>query len=189
MKTKESMPPYDSVIGKRFTYLTITSEIESVKKGKEKPARKMVWCQCDCGSVKQIRMTALTSRTTKACGYCDLATHGTSGESHHLWKGGVRFNQFGYVLLAKSIAKKRYPNSILSNKSSDTFEHVAVMSHHLKREIRRGETIHHLDGDRQNNDISNLELWSSSHPAGQRIKDKIDWAKKFLAIYDPSSLR
>lgn len=31
--------------------------------------------------------------------------------------------------------------------------------------------------------IENLELWSNSHPFGQRVEDKISCAKEFLSLY------
>lgn len=37
---------------------------------------------------------------------------------------------------------------------------------------------------RDDNRIENLELWSVSHPAGQRVEDKIMWAKEFLCSYN-----
>ena len=32
--------------------------------------------------------------------------------------------------------------------------------------------------------IENLELWSTSQPAGQRVTDKLDWARAFIAEYE-----
>lgn len=35
----------------------------------------------------------------------------------------------------------------------------------------------------------NLELWSVSQPSGQRVADKVAWAKEILALYEPDALR
>ena len=40
-----------------------------------------------------------------------------------------------------------------------------------------------VNGDRLDNRIENLELWTTSQPSGQRVEDKIAWAKEFLAEY------
>jgi hypothetical protein len=50
-------------------------------------------------------------------------------------------------------------------------EHRLVMEKHLGRNLRRTETVHHRDGDRLNNDITNLELWIGNHGSGSRAHE------------------
>lgn len=63
-----------------------------------------------------------------------------------------------------------------------------VMSDHLGRELYRHETVHHKDGNRLNNDLGNLELWSKMQPAGQRVADKMAWVVEMALAY-PDFLR
>lgn len=78
-----------------------------------------------------------------------------------------------------------HPNADSSGK---IVEHVLVMAEHLGRPIRPEETIHHRNGVRDDNRLENLELWSSGHPFGQRVRDKVVAAKRILALYEPDAL-
>lgn len=62
-------------------------------------------------------------------------------------------------------------------------EHREIMERQLGRPLKAHETVHHKDGNRQNNALDNLELWSKRHPPGQRVSDKIAFCVDFLKEY------
>ena len=90
-------------------------------------------------------------------------------------KGSGYITSSGYKILSK-----KHPNS---SKRGQILEHVLIMSDHLGRPLRDDETVHHKNGIRNDNRIENLELWSHSHPPGQRVEDKLSWCKGFLQLY------
>jgi hypothetical protein len=77
-------------------------------------------------------------------------------------------------------------------------EHVVVMEGLLGRRLHPHENVHHVNGQRADNRTDgplrvvghelrsgNLELWSKTQPAGQRVPDKIDYALTLLETYLP----
>lgn len=76
-----------------------------------------------------------------------------------------------------------YPDHPNAQANGSLYEHVYVMSEHLGRPLAPGENVHHLNGVRNDNRLSNLELWSTSQPSGQRLEDKIRWAIELHDAY------
>jgi hypothetical protein len=129
-------------------------------------AKRIEYPMCPFCGKKMGKMTA------KRCIKCHV------GESHSAWKGGKWKTTQGYV---KVLVPEGTPGR---NKSRYILEHRLVMQNHLGRELFPGETVHHINGIRDDNRIENLELWVSRQPAGQRVDQLVQWAKEILATYE-----
>lgn len=89
------------------------------------------------------------------------------GRDHHAWIGGRVQTSQGYVL---SRVYEDDPLFCMAKKkaagASYALEHRLVMARHLGRPLKDFETVHHRDGDRQNNRIRNLQLLTGRHGKG-----------------------
>lgn len=115
--------------------------------------------------------------------YCRFSDGLVRCQSHHRYFGKygtneppvrpipVRYNNRGYLVQRVN--------------GRDILQHRHIMEGILGRALLPNENVHHINGVRDDNRVENLEVWSSSQPAGQRIEDKVLWAREILALYAP----
>lgn len=87
----------------------------------------------------------------------------------------------GYVVVFK-------PGHSESQSTGWTMEHRMVMADHLGRPLLPDENVHHKNGQRDDNRLSNLELWVTSQPSGKRPKDLVAFSVEMLTRYAPERL-
>lgn len=92
-----------------------------------------------------------------------------SGEDHWNWKGGRITDGSGYIQVLVRSDSPYFPMARTNTNGPDSgyvAEHRLAMAESLGRPLRNDETVHHIDGDRQNNEINNLQLRTGNHGNG-----------------------
>lgn len=161
--------------GDKIGLLTLVAPMAERKHG------RMTWrCTCDCGH-EVVRTTYYFNDNNrgKVKASCGCATR-TTGAAHPAWRGGRIVTKYGYV-------KLRAPDHP-RNSNGYVPEHVLVMETRLGRYLTKSETVHHINGVRDDNRDCNLELWQKRHGAGQRVNDQTAWAVAHLKLYAPQYL-
>ena len=83
------------------------------------------------------------------------------GDQHPGWKGGRRRTSDGYVL----VYAPEHP-TLRGKRAPYIREHRLVMEQAIGRLLESHETVHHINGDKTDNRIENLQLRSGQHGPG-----------------------
>jgi hypothetical protein len=121
-----------------------------------------VWrCKCNCGNETCVRNGGLQSGSVKSCGCLKRRT----GEQSPNWRRGFTISTNGYkhVLTSDPDRTNRYQP-----------EHRLVMAEALGRPLTCDEVVHHINRDKTDNRLENLEVLSrQEHAALHAAEDRL----------------
>lgn len=86
-----------------------------------------------------------------------------SGPDHPMWKGGEWLTGPGYV---RVIVAMDDPMAVMRDSSGYVLKHRLVMARFLNRPLTSHETVHHINGDKLDNRLENLQLRQGKHGKG-----------------------
>lgn len=146
-----SAPNFIDMSGMTIGTLTVLGRAE-----KTDSRRRVYWnCKCTCGVEKSILGAMLRTGHYKTCGCGKFIM--PKGKDNGNWKGGKHVHR-GYVQTL--VSPGRY-----------VAEHRVVMEGIIGRPLSNEETVHHINGVKNDNRPENLELWKCVHPKGVRVSE------------------
>jgi hypothetical protein len=109
-------------------------------KNKKIIPNEIVYCACGCK-----RITNLYKGRYKKY----IHGHNSIGSNNPAFKGGRSVDRY---------IKLYMPWHSNSNKKGQIYEHMFILSKYLKRPLEKGEEVHHINENKHDNRIENLQL-------------------------------
>lgn len=102
------------------------------------------------------------------------------GEDHHAWRGGRVVDSAGYIRIKVTAVEPLLADEI---RGGYMMEHRLVMARLLGRRLLKSETVHHVNGNRQDNRPENLQLRQGKHGRGSIFRCAACGSHNIEAIY------
>ena len=131
-----------------------------------KVGKHITWlCECECGRKTSAYTTNLTRGKTKSCGNQKCKVQPPS--------------------VLRPIKKTSYRTTFVDGHRVQ--RHRLIMEAYLGRKLLKEELVHHRDGNRHNNEISNLEVMSvTQHVRHHLAKHPVFFTCKFCGkLFEP----
>lgn len=176
------MQAYLTAYRKKFSRDPLYCSMQCSNAGRRKDADERNKFTCaNCGKIEIRNRTTKAFRIYRDQKYCSqeckiAAQMAVASERFEQGEYKRHTKRNGYVwITVPALSRNGGPRNIM--------EHRYIMSRQLGRELFPEETVHHINGNRQDNRIENLELFSSRHGPGQRVTDKITFAIEMIRLY------
>ncbi len=138
----------------------IDGEVRSLQLFNDKRKRKYVWFVCSkCENGHWIDLYYYNKKfKNKLCISCSRSQR-LQGKYNPSWNGGRHITTEGYVQVYLEKGHTYYSMTVKGR--NYVLEHRLIIAKNIGRCLKPWEVVHHKNGDRQDNRLSNLELLSS----------------------------
>lgn len=145
---------------------------------------------CETCETEFVRRPIQGAKSPNDNRYCSYECRWAAARSRDEY--GRYLNAEGYIILDKRYSNRPPSRAVNRDgyvrlnvrKDGRVLEHRHVMEQHLGRRLAADENVHHINGNKTDNRLENLELWVRSQPSGQRVTDLLTWAREILARYE-----
>jgi hypothetical protein len=137
--------------------------LRKYKKRENKFDRKNIKCECGCGENIVVAIGAKSPIHNRRFKTGHNSRVRPCDRPH--WKGGKIINSQGYILIYK-------PDHQYATRDGYVREHRLVMEKKLGRYLKPNEVVHHIDGNKQNNKLSNLKLMTETEHKSLEMKKR-----------------
>lgn len=128
-------------------------------------------CKC-CGETKQRRATSPNATgLCRRCGHTAKTSPPLSGADHPMWIGGERFDPIHGRWMKRKGSTYRNRARVL-------------MEEHLGRDLERWEHVHHINGDKLDDRLENLQVLTAWEHSQLHHGTNGRWARDFDACID-----
>ena len=153
--------------------------------GRPSKSCRYIWHACEsCGKTRWVQFYSGKAASPRClqCGYKKAGAL-KSGEKNGNWKGGRHVDAGGYVVVVVDRGDFFRP---MAGKRGHAYEHRLVMARHMNRCLLPWEVVHHKNGDRADNRLSNLQLLSgqASHVADSQMKRYVKKLERRIALLE-----
>lgn len=145
----------------------------------------------DCGKVRSVQMRAGEPISAR-CHPCGAKVGAEKRRGKNLgprssnWRGGRSVMKNGYVMVT---LHPDDPFAVMGNlkKHRSVYEHRIVMARHLGRTLTREEQVHHVNGNKTDNRLTNLRLTTLGEHAAyhrrevQHLRSRVQELERELA--------
>jgi len=123
-----------------------------------------------CGKYFLVKFSAFDR--LKTCSYeCRIKNRSnlSKGSNHPMWKGGKEIKNNGYIHIYCPEHPKSHKGKVA--------EHRLIMEKSLGRYLKENEHVHHLNHNKQDNRLENLQIMAQSKHTSLHMTGRPSWIK------------